>query len=158
LLLAAGRIGVAAQDLNRQRALVRQIEATWHSTRAPGVELRRRMLSDTQMARRLRARKAPLLLWPGVFNTEELAGLIGWPIESEQIPGLTLGGCRPLAPAPVLPNRGTVIGEATFPGSERPVALELDGRLRHVHVLGPTGTGKSTLLLRLLVDAAVPSS
>ncbi|MGH2601960.1 MAG: type IV secretory system conjugative DNA transfer family protein, partial [Dehalococcoidia bacterium] len=150
LLLGTGRIGISARGLGRRRALLRQVEATWHSSRAPGAALRRRTLGEQQVAARLRARKTPLLIWPGIFNSEELAGLIGWPIAVEQIPGLILGGCRPLAPSPLLPATGTVIGEATFPGSERPVALEVDGRLRHAHVVGPTGTGKSTLLLRLI--------
>lgn len=150
LLLATGRIGVTARSVGRQRSLLRQVESTWHSSRAPGVELRRRTFDERQVAARLRACKVPLLLWPGIFNSEELAGLVGWPIDVEQIPGLVLGGCRPLAPSPLLRSIGTVIGEANFPGSQRPVALEVGGRLRHMHVLGPTGTGKSTLLQHLI--------
>jgi RecA/RadA recombinase len=43
-----------------------------------------------------------------------------------------------------------VIGEASFPGRERPLALSTTDSLRHLHVLGPTGSGKSTLLLHLI--------
>ena len=39
--------------------------------------------------------------------------------------------------------------DANFPGEARPLAIGVEGRLRHVHVLGPTGTGKSTLLVNM---------
>ena len=68
------------------------------------------------------------------------------------MPGLMLGGCRPLAPSPAIPRAGTVIGDSNFPGSERPLALDLQGRLRHVHLLGPTGYGKSTLMVQMIVQ------
>jgi len=45
------------------------------------------------------------------------------------------------------------VGRATFPGRERALALSPTDALRHVHVLGPTGVGKSTLLLNLAVTA-----
>jgi hypothetical protein len=45
-----------------------------------------------------------------------------------------------------------VIGEATFPGKERSLALAPTDGLRHLQVLGPTGTGKSTLLLNLIAQ------
>jgi hypothetical protein len=37
-----------------------------------------------------------------------------------------------------------------MPGHERSIALSPTDGLRHLHVLGPTGTGKSTLLLNLI--------
>ncbi|VAW17199.1 hypothetical protein MNBD_ALPHA12-1635, partial [hydrothermal vent metagenome] len=36
--------------------------------------------------------------------------------------------------------------------NDRPVALERDARLRHLYIVGQTGTGKSTLLLNLLMQ------
>ena len=35
---------------------------------------------------------------------------------------------------------------------ERPLALSLPDSLRHLHVIGPTGVGKSTLLLSLITQ------
>jgi hypothetical protein len=45
-----------------------------------------------------------------------------------------------------------VVADTTFPGEARPLALNTQGRLRHVHVLGPTGTGKSTLLVNMVTQ------
>ncbi len=41
---------------------------------------------------------------------------------------------------------GLVLGDSAAPGHPRPLALSLDDSLRHLLVLGPTGTGKSTLV------------
>lgn len=152
LLLGVSRIAVTARSRERARGLLRQVEATWHATRAPGVQLRRRLLlSEARVAKRIERVAVPGKVWPAIYNVEELAGLLGWPIDVEQLPGLVLGGCRELAPSPLIPSTGTVIGQATFPGAGRSLALDVEARLRHVHVCAPTGTGKSTLLLNMIV-------
>ncbi|HLX87619.1 MAG TPA: hypothetical protein VKR22_04030 [Acidimicrobiales bacterium] len=61
-------------------------------------------------------------------------------------------GSRLLAPSGAISSQGRVVGEASFPGSERPLSLRPGDALRHLHVLGPTGSGKSTLLLNLIVQ------
>lgn len=151
LLLAVARISVRTRSRGRARSLLRQVETSWHGTRAPGVQLlRRRLVDERRVARRAATRNVPLVNWAGTFNSDELAGLLGWPVGVEQVPGVVLGGCRPLAPSPLIASTGTVIGTANFPGSERPLAIDVEARLRHLHVVGPTGTGKSTLLLHLI--------
>jgi hypothetical protein len=97
-------------------------------------------------------RRTPLVAWPATFNSQELLGLIGWPIDAVAVPGLTLGGCRLVAASPAIPRSGTAIGDSNFPGDPRPLALDTQARLRHVQVLGPTGTGKSTLLVNMAVQ------
>ncbi|MGL5827858.1 MAG: helicase HerA domain-containing protein [Nocardioides sp.] len=57
-----------------------------------------------------------------------------------------------MAPSKRLPRTGRVLGDAAVTGSPRPVALRTDDALRHLHVLGPTGVGKSTLLANLALQ------
>src|SRR5581483_3047254 len=58
-------------------------------------------------------------------------------------------------PAPTeVPTTGTVLGESTYPGMERPLALSSRDRLMHVALLGPTGTGKSTLMINMALQDA----
>ncbi len=52
-------------------------------------------------------------------------------------------------PLRVLPQDGTTIGRASCRGREGNVRLDQESRLRHVYVVGQTGTGKSTLLLSM---------
>lgn len=149
LLLAAPRIALAAPSQHRALALLRRIETVWHETRAPGVHFRRRLVPGRVMARKTCQRATPFAAWPVVANAEELAGLIGWPTSALSIPGVILGGCRLVAASPAVAKTGTIIADSIFPGNRRPLALTLDGRLRHVHLLGPTGTGKSTLMVNM---------
>jgi hypothetical protein len=152
LLLAEPRVVVEAGSEPRRRHLLRQVEVAWHGTRAPGVHLRRRVRPAKSVVRNVVDRRAPLAVWPSTFNAEELSGLIGWPIDASSIPGLVLGGCRQIAASPLVVRSGTVVADSNFPGDARPLALDEQGRLRHVHVVGPTGTGKSTLLVNMAVQ------
>jgi hypothetical protein len=146
LLLASGRIGVRTSTGWSGRKHLRQVEAAWHETRAPGVNFRRRLLPNRSVADSLQLRRAPFADWPARLTAEELAGLIGWPIDSLAMPGLFLGGSRQMAPSPAIPTSGTILADSTYPGSQRPLAIDLEARLRHLHCIGPTGTGKSNLL------------
>lgn len=152
LLLGAARIGVGAASVTRARQLLRQAEAAWHEGRAPGIHFNRRLLSEGAAARRIRRRAVPWFEWPGAFNAQELAGLIGWPVEAVALPGLVLGGCRLVPASPLIPRSGTVIADSIFPGDIRPLALDAAGRRHHVHILGPTGTGKSTLIANMILS------
>lgn len=152
LLLGTARLGVRAESVKRARQVLRQVESTWHETRAPGVHMSRRLLPSSLVIERLRRVVVPLLAWPGTFNAEELAGLIGWPVNAQAVPGVVLSGYRQLAVSPLVPSVGTVLGDGTFPGSRQPLAMDVEARLRHLHVLGPTGTGKSTLLVNMAVQ------
>lgn len=69
------------------------------------------------------------------------------------LPGLETGGSAPLpAPAEV---PGLRLGMGSSPaGLPRVVALSSEERVRHVHVLGRTGTGKSSLLAAVVHGVA----
>ena len=84
------------------------------------------------------------------YAAPELAGLIGWPIDAPLLPGMSLGTSPLLMPSARLPRTGRVLGTATWPGAERPVAQPVVGALSHSLIAGPTGVGKSTLLTNLL--------
>jgi hypothetical protein len=155
LLLATLRIGVWAGSIERRRRLLRDVEAGWHGARAPGVMLKRRLLPTDLVARRIVTVAVPLSRWPVLINAGEAAGLVGLPIEATNLPGVTLGGCRPMVVPADVPRHGTIIGEGTHPRSRRPVALDPTARTHHALILGPTGSGKSVLASHLAVhDAA----
>lgn len=84
------------------------------------------------------------------FAADELAGLLGWPIDTPALPGLSLGTSPLLMPSNRIPDRGRVIGVATWPGATRPIAQPVLGAKSHTLLAGPTGSGKSVLLAGLL--------
>ena len=145
---AVCRLGVRAGGPGRETQLLRQMLGAFHAGNAPGVSFRVRWLPTTLVARRI-ARRAHGV-WTALLNAKELAAFLGIPIGDPQLPGLTLGSARQLAASSDLPRRGRVLGRSTFPGAERLLALSVADSLRHLHVVGPTGTGKSTLLLNLI--------
>jgi energy-coupling factor transporter ATP-binding protein EcfA2 len=90
-----------------------------------------------------------------VLNTRELAGLLGFPLDDVKVPGLTLGAARQLPPPPDLPRKGFVVAHSNYSEmTSRPLALKQADMLHHLHLLGPTGSGKSTLIENLALQAA----
>jgi hypothetical protein len=86
---------------------------------------------------------------PGMLlGLGELAGLAHLPSASVKIPKLVREVRRTKA-APMLPD-GILLGENLHHGKATPVRLSEELRLRHLHVVGGSGTGKSTLLLDLI--------
>jgi energy-coupling factor transporter ATP-binding protein EcfA2 len=123
-----------------------------HQLSTPGARLTTRLLSPRQAAARIARATTPLGAPPAHLNARELVSVIGWPIGDPLVPGLRLGGSRPLPPVAELPQTGRVVGTATYPGLERPVAISPADSLMHTLITGPTGSGKSTLLLNMLVQ------
>lgn len=150
LFLVSGRVGVAAPSPGRRHQLLRRVISALHVFNMPGAYLKVRALPTRWSVRRLINRTVPLLGWPLLVNAAELAGLLAFPTGQVQLPGLRLGGCRQLAPSPLIPTNGCVLARSTYPGLERPLAIAPDDRRRHLWVLGPTGSGKSTLLANLI--------
>lgn len=97
--------------------------------------------------------------WPLWLSIDDLLAVTGLPVTDD--PKQVLPGMRPphprLLPATTAhPSSGaTVYGLATADierGRERPIAQAARDRLQHLHVLGPTGVGKSTLLAQLALQ------
>ncbi|WP_280488444.1 type IV secretory system conjugative DNA transfer family protein [Nocardia farcinica] len=90
-----------------------------------------------------------------VLSVPELATIAHLPTD-DGLPGLQRAGARALSPAPEIP----IGGQHTKPlgmadtGTRRPVAVKVSDARHHLHILGPTGVGKSTLLARTILDDA----
>lgn len=88
-----------------------------------------------------------------ILNADELAGLVHLPGEGVAS-GKLFGraGKTKAAPAEACNADGLVLGVNTHLGVAVPVSLTADERVNHVHVIGASGTGKSTLLYNLIVQ------
>jgi len=153
LLQAVARLGIVAAAPDRAASLFGQAWGTLRSLNAPGARIVRRHLPSSVVATWLEQRRLPVMRFPLILNVKELAGLLAMTLDNAHLPGLPRITSRQLPPAIHMPHVGTVVATANYPGmAGRPLALATSDRLRHAWVLGPTGTGKSTLLANLIVQ------
>jgi hypothetical protein len=155
LLRACARIGVSGAEPQVARALLYRIYSTMRVLDGPGAALVRRILPWRVVAARVRERSIPITVWPAILNTRELAGLLGFPLDGVQVPGLSLGAARQVPPPSDFPRTGLFLASSNYPDmAGRPLALRQADRLRHLWLLGPTGTGKSTLIANMALQDA----
>ncbi len=88
----------------------------------------------------------------GWLSGAELLGLLAWPLGADvAVAGVELGG-RELAPAAHLATRGRRLFVGRDLGGERWVALEPRAARLHTAVVGSSGSGKSEMLARGILD------
>jgi hypothetical protein len=144
---AVGRIGVEASTPARADHLLNAAFAALRPADAPGVRFVGRRGSAKRMGVVGRSWFAPLRL-----NSAELATVAGWPTGSTAELPVEHSGARRLPASRAIPHTGRVVVTSTASDRARALALSSADGLRHMHVLGPTGTGKSTLLLNLIAQ------
>lgn len=150
---AVGRIAVSASHRERATMLMAGVLSGLEVVSAPGTALRTRILPARAVARRIYPRAVPLTVWPSLLGAHELAAVVGIPVGGVRVPGLATGVARQLPPPVEMPRQGFTIGRSNYPGmSDRLLVLKTDDRLRHAHLQGPTGTGKSTLITHMGVQ------
>jgi len=87
-----------------------------------------------------------------IFDPVEASAVLRTPMpQTEDLPGLPMIRSR-TAPLTGREVEGTPLGTNRHRGRSREICLDQDLRSRHVYVVGQTGTGKSTLLLRMLLS------
>ena len=86
-----------------------------------------------------------------VLNSEELIGLVHLPTSAVRSPVLARDtGRTKAAPTIVCQTSGILLGNNVHAGEVIPVRLSPEQRVRHTHVIGASGTGKSTLLFNMI--------
>jgi type IV secretion system coupling TraD/TrwB family protein len=86
-----------------------------------------------------------------LLNSDELIGFVHLPSSAVRSPAFARdAGKTKAAPAIVRNASGLLLGYNVHIGESIPVRLTADQRVRHTHIIGVTGTGKSTLLFNLI--------
>lgn len=146
------RIGVTAASPARRRALAHEVLGALRSMEAPGV----RLDLTREDADRLNKGTSPRR-WPMRLSPSELAPLTGWPIGEGALPGLPGPHPRRLAAPASLTRKESVFATTTAPGDTRPVGIRAEGRLQHLVITGPTGSGKSMVFANLILADVLAS-
>jgi hypothetical protein len=153
LLHASVRVGIESNSKVRAYELLHRVWGTLRGENAPGVLLVRRWWIGASWASSRLARLAvPVTRWPLLVGVHEAVGLLPIPVGEIALPGVALGLARQLPPPPGMPSVGVQVGLSNYPDMSLPLRLSVADRLQHLHVLGPTGVGKSTLLANLIVQ------
>ena len=89
---------------------------------------------------------------PSVLSSEEIATIYHFPNKQITTPHIFWVYSKS-APAPSeIPTQGLYLGESAYRGVKRPVYLGNEDRLRHIYIIGKTGTGKSELLKDMILQ------
>ncbi|HUC95170.1 MAG TPA: type IV secretion system DNA-binding domain-containing protein [Candidatus Saccharimonadales bacterium] len=87
-----------------------------------------------------------------ILNSEELATIFHFPNKQITTPHIFWLNAK-TAPAPAqIPTEGLYLGVSAYRGIKREVFVGNEDRMRHVYVIGKTGTGKSELLKGLIMQ------
>lgn len=140
------RVGVSADEASRRRSLLRGVVAALGAAEGPGVRVR----STPTNPRQIDDVRSPWL-WPLHLNVTELLGLLALPIGDDYLPGLPPRHPRPVAPRRLASESDRIVAQATAPGVDGALGYSMTDAMRHTWIIGPNGTGKSTLLLNLIV-------
>lgn len=90
-----------------------------------------------------------------LLSIPELAAIAHLPID-ESTPGLQRAGAKAVPPPPGIATTGDLIKPLGLSdsGHSRPVGLHVADARHHLHILGATGSGKSELMARMILDDA----
>ena len=91
----------------------------------------------------------------GLLSVPELAAIARLPADAS-VPGLSRAGARAVAPPPAVPVPGPGVRPlgVSDTGVPRGVGIAVADARHHLRVIGPTGTGKTTLIAgQILADA-----
>ncbi len=146
-----GRISARAENTQEARRMIRRLYAALSSMNAYGVAFKQQNHHPLAISERVHDRRSPVH-YGTVVNATELATLITPPVGEPPVPGLSRGRSRHLAADPQIAEEGIVVAQSNFPGNERPLAISPINLTKHLAITGPTGTGKSTLLVNLAVQ------
>jgi len=150
-VLGVLRVAATADSDDRADHLLYRVQAVLASVRSPNNRFKKRRVSISTLKERVRAASGSMV-FPAQLSASELVGLIAWPIGEPHIAGLPQGRARHLPATEAISRVGRVVAVSNFPGSERPLALSPVDSCKHLHVVGPTGVGKTTLLSNLIAQ------
>ncbi|MGW4370106.1 type IV secretory system conjugative DNA transfer family protein [Nocardia takedensis] len=149
---AVVRIGVEAGTAERRKSLMLGLAAAIGTVETAGVHFK---LADEKAGKINQPKATWSILTPAQpLSVPELSHLLAWPVSDhdERFPGQPPLHPKPVRPTPSLLSGERVIGEANAPGISGTVGYDVIDAMRHTWVIGPNGTGKSTLLLNLIVQ------
>ena len=85
-----------------------------------------------------------------LLNSDELTGFVHLPSSAVRSPAFQRQTTKTKAAPAIVRQRGLLLGKNDHAGESVEVRLSAEQRTRHTHIIGASGTGKSTLLFNLI--------
>jgi len=139
------RIGVTASTSERRQQLAIGVLGALSTAEDRGTY----MDLTFEPAARLNEPRLPWR-WPLRLGASELTGLLAWPLGDRDLPGVPPLHPRPLRVPPAVNRTERIFAVPGAPGPAAPVGIAARDISAHLLTMGPTGTGKSTVLLNLI--------
>ncbi|WP_436495535.1 type IV secretory system conjugative DNA transfer family protein [Actinokineospora sp. HUAS TT18] len=140
------RFGVTSPDRARRSWFFTSMVSALKVAQSPGV----RMELVWDSARRFNVARRPWW-WSVGLSVPELVGLLGWPIGDGELPGLPPLHPKPLRAAATVHTGPRVFARSAAPGDDRCLGIAPQDQSYHGIAYGPTGSGKTTALLHLIM-------
>src|SRR3989338_2472227 len=86
------------------------------------------------------------------LNVEEIASIYHFPYMKKSASTVRMLRAQEAAPPVNLPKEGVLIGESKYRGETKNILIKKDDRRRHFYSIGQTGTGKSTLMQKMIIQ------
>lgn len=153
-----GRIGAVAEDPRRGAQLIGPVVSALSLASGPHVHIEG-WWQSSRIASQLFRVQGKRRTWSGSVNAAELGVLLGWPVDGASAPGrksvLSMPPQSLLVPAdaPEQAEHDRIIGRSVHvQAGDSLVRLPAKSTASHVHVIAPTGAGKSTMLARWILS------
>lgn len=149
------RIVVSSDTKERSESILKEIESAFNQFTLPasnsfifskisGSSLKK-FLHDFSYRSFVPSETLPL-------NLKELASIFHFPVGVSSQPNLKEAKAG-IAPAPTeIGNDGIILGINSYRGKDTEIHMEREDRMRHMYVIGQTGTGKTNILLNMVTQ------
>jgi len=87
-----------------------------------------------------------------LLNVDELISVLHFPGKSVNVPKLNQSTRKTKSVPAIASGREFSLGINSHNGVITPVTVSIDARLKHTHIIGATGTGKSTLIANMILQ------
>lgn len=150
------RVIASAATKQRSNAILRDIESSFKQfTNNKGNAFEFKQLERTQLktlAHMFSFRSFnPKQIVP--LSLRELATIFHFPRDAKKVAPQTKSAKARTAPVPhEVAREGILLGHNTHQGLETPVYYDPEDRVRHMYVIGQTGTGKTNILSNMIVQ------
>lgn len=140
------RIGVTAAAPERRQQIRGQFLSALEQLEAPGVQL---SLTNESSGKWEHASTG----WnPLTLTSPQLSGLLAWPVDELELPGLPPRHPRLIPPPQGITDKASIFATTTAPGTDMCIGMAPDARLLHLAITGGTGSGKSEVFASLALS------